>query len=148
MISIFTYFPHFLLLFIPTVWLGVAPEVQRFGVGKRLFNAFHDLMVEDGCRIIMIDTQADNVPARKFFERAGFGSLESHVYFRYVKSRLSVVAEQQQKEEEQWQEQQQQVIICLQSSRGLNNNQMYHSLSSSLPPSFPPPIVSNWGPKT
>lgn len=42
-------------------------------------------MVEDGCRIIMIDTQADNVPARKFFERAGFGSLESHVYFRYVR---------------------------------------------------------------
>lgn len=58
--------------------------MQRFGVGKRLFQAFHDLMVEDGCRIIMIDTQADNVPARKFFERAGFGSLESHVYFRYV----------------------------------------------------------------
>jgi hypothetical protein len=67
-----------------TVWLGVAPEVQRFGVGKRLFQSFQDLMVEDGCRIIMIDTQADNLPARKFFERAGFGSLESHVYFSKV----------------------------------------------------------------
>ncbi len=63
------------------VWLGVAPEVQRFGVGKRLFNAFKELMEEEGSRIIMIDTQADNLPARRFFERAGFGSLEQHVYF-------------------------------------------------------------------
>jgi hypothetical protein len=63
------------------VWLGVDPSVQRFGVGKRLFTAFKELMEEDGCRIIMIDTQESNVPARRFFERAGFGSLESHVYF-------------------------------------------------------------------
>jgi hypothetical protein len=29
----------------------------------------------------MVDTQADNEPARRFFERAGFGSVEKHVYF-------------------------------------------------------------------
>jgi ribosomal protein S18 acetylase RimI-like enzyme len=26
------------------VWLGVAPDVQRLGVGRRLFHAFYDLM--------------------------------------------------------------------------------------------------------
>jgi ribosomal protein S18 acetylase RimI-like enzyme len=101
-------------------------------VGKRLFNAFHDLMVEDGCRIIMIDTQADNVPARKFFERAGFGSLESHVYFRYVLSQLSVVGKQQQKEEGQYQEEKQQVNICL-----LSHSPYSPPLPSSLPPFLP-----------
>ncbi len=32
----------------------------------------------------MIDTQESNVPARKFFERQGFGSIEAHVYFSKV----------------------------------------------------------------
>lgn len=27
------------------IWLGVDPDYQRFGVGKRLFHAFKDLMV-------------------------------------------------------------------------------------------------------
>lgn len=63
------------------IWLGVSPEVQRLGVGRRLYNAFHELMLEKHCRIIMVDTQADNEPARRFFERAGFASVEEHVYF-------------------------------------------------------------------
>jgi len=33
---------------------------------------------------MMIDTQESNVPARKFFERQGFGSIEAHVYFSKV----------------------------------------------------------------
>ena len=53
------------------VWLGVAPEVQSLGVGRRLFTEFYDVMVSEGARIIMCDTQADNMPARNFFERAG-----------------------------------------------------------------------------
>jgi ribosomal protein S18 acetylase RimI-like enzyme len=41
--------------------------------------------MDEGCRIMLADTQADNEPARRFFERAGFGSLEQHVYFSKVR---------------------------------------------------------------
>jgi hypothetical protein len=33
-------------------------------------------MVENGCRLLLCDTQADNMPARNFFERTGFSNIE------------------------------------------------------------------------
>lgn len=62
------------------VWLGVAEEFQRFGIAERLFTQFRELMLEEGVRILLVDTEADNKPALKFFRKIGFGKSEEHVY--------------------------------------------------------------------
>ncbi|MFH1135552.1 MAG: GNAT family N-acetyltransferase [Pseudomonadota bacterium] len=62
------------------VWLGVAPEYQKYGVGGKLFSHFKELVVKDGVRIILVDTEADNIPALKFFRKLGFGRPVEHIY--------------------------------------------------------------------
>ena len=61
-------------------WLGVAPDVQQYGVGDKLFHHFKDLVERDGVRIILVDTEADNIPALKFFRKHGFGRPVEHIY--------------------------------------------------------------------
>jgi ribosomal protein S18 acetylase RimI-like enzyme len=65
------------------VWLVVAPDYQRLGVASRLFNKFSDKMIEDGVRIFLVDTEADNLPALHFFRARGFGSPQQHIYLTY-----------------------------------------------------------------
>jgi len=62
------------------VWLGVAQDFQRLGLATRLFRHLKDLMIEDGVRILMVDTEADNLSALHFFRRMGFGKPEEHIY--------------------------------------------------------------------
>lgn len=62
------------------IWLGVAPDFQRMGVAEKLLHRFRDLMVKDGARMLLVDTQADNRPAIRFFEKNGFGNSEEHIY--------------------------------------------------------------------
>jgi len=62
------------------VWLGVAPEFQRAGVASKLFNYFRDLMDKEGVRILVVDTEADNLEALHFFRKMGFGRPEEHIY--------------------------------------------------------------------
>ncbi|MBD3263767.1 MAG: GNAT family N-acetyltransferase [Candidatus Omnitrophica bacterium] len=62
------------------VWLGVAEDYQRMGVAQKLFNRFRDKMEEDRIRILLIDTQADNLAAIKFFKKQGFSDPTEHVY--------------------------------------------------------------------
>lgn len=62
------------------VWLGVDPTTQRAGVAQRLFNHFRDLMKDMGMRIILVDTQADNLQALRFFRKQGFTNPEEHVF--------------------------------------------------------------------
>lgn len=62
-------------------WLCVAPEAQGLGVGRRLVKQFEETMEEIGCRLLLCDTQADNLPAREFFIGMGFRALEEHVYY-------------------------------------------------------------------
>jgi ribosomal protein S18 acetylase RimI-like enzyme len=61
-------------------WLGTEPEYQRQGVAKKLFKGFTDLMVENGVRILQVDTEADNLPALHFFREMGFGNPQQHIY--------------------------------------------------------------------
>lgn len=61
-------------------WLGVEHEYQRQGIAKKLFKSFMDLMVEDGVRMLQVDTEADNLPALHFFRNMGFGSPQQHIY--------------------------------------------------------------------
>ena len=62
------------------LWLGVDPEYSRSGIGKMLFERFQEIMVEEGVRMLMVDTQADNEPAIGFFHRLGFENPTDHVY--------------------------------------------------------------------
>jgi len=63
-------------------WLAVSHEYQRFGVGRHLYECFEELVVAAGAKVVIIDTQADNTPAIKFFKRMGFGNAEDHLYYR------------------------------------------------------------------
>jgi ribosomal protein S18 acetylase RimI-like enzyme len=62
------------------VWLAVDPAFQRQNVAKRLFNRFRDLMLESGVRMLLVDTEAGNLPALRFFQKMGFGSPQKHIY--------------------------------------------------------------------
>ena len=62
------------------VWFGVAEALQGRGIGRRLFAAFRRIMEEDGVRMLLVDTEAGNVEALRFFESRGFSSPQDHVY--------------------------------------------------------------------
>jgi ribosomal protein S18 acetylase RimI-like enzyme len=62
------------------VWLGVLPEYRRAGAAARLFNQLKELMAREGVRIVIVDTEADNLSALHFFRKMGFGKPEEHIY--------------------------------------------------------------------
>lgn len=62
------------------LWLGVDPSFARKHVGSLLFDRFRELMENDGIRMLMVDTQADNDAALTFFHRKGFENPTEHVY--------------------------------------------------------------------
>lgn len=62
------------------LWLGTDPDFQGAGVATRLFKSFRNLMLENGCRILIVDTEADNKPALHFFSKMGFDDQEEHIY--------------------------------------------------------------------
>lgn len=61
-------------------WLGVNPQFQRQGIALKLFKQFRDLMLENGVRMLQVDTEADNLPALYFFRKMGFGNPQQHIY--------------------------------------------------------------------
>jgi ribosomal protein S18 acetylase RimI-like enzyme len=62
------------------VWLGVRRTIQQGGVGHALFKEIKRRMRDQGVRMIIIDTSADNLPAIRFFHKQGFGDIQDHVY--------------------------------------------------------------------
>jgi ribosomal protein S18 acetylase RimI-like enzyme len=84
------------------VWLGVEPGLQRQGIAVKLFKQFRELMLESGVRMLLVDTEADNLPALYFFRKMGFGNPEQHIYLtlnlasrqRQVKSKKESVRQQ------------------------------------------------------
>ncbi|MGA2224805.1 MAG: N-acetyltransferase, partial [Syntrophobacteraceae bacterium] len=62
------------------VWLGVDPVFHEMGVGAKLFKRFRDLMVADGARMLLVDSEADNEVALHFFSKMGFGHPQEHIY--------------------------------------------------------------------
>jgi ribosomal protein S18 acetylase RimI-like enzyme len=69
------------------VWLGVRPDVQKSQVGNRLFRELKRRMREQGVRMIIVDTSADNQAAISFFQKQGFGNPHEHVYLTLNLSR-------------------------------------------------------------
>ncbi|ABK16683.1 GNAT family N-acetyltransferase [Syntrophobacter fumaroxidans] len=62
------------------VWLGVVPAYHGMGIASRLFNRFRDLMLESGVRMLLVDSEADNLPALRFFRKMGFRHPQQHIY--------------------------------------------------------------------
>ncbi len=72
------------------VWLGVKPGIQKGGVGGALFKEIKRRMREQGVRMIIIDTDADNHAGIGFFKKQGFGNIQQHVYMTLNLSRKTV----------------------------------------------------------
>ena len=62
------------------VWMGVDPTLKGRGIGRKLLAALTDLFVENGARMMLVDTAADNEGALNFFRSQGFGHALEHVY--------------------------------------------------------------------
>ena len=62
------------------LWLGVDPDFARMGAGSLLFDRFWEIMEERGVRMLLVDTQADNDAAIRFFNRKGFENPTNHIY--------------------------------------------------------------------
>lgn len=61
-------------------WLAVSPDLGRSGIGKVLLKELRTVFIQLGARMLLVDTEADNHPALKFFRSQGFGNDEEHVY--------------------------------------------------------------------
>jgi ribosomal protein S18 acetylase RimI-like enzyme len=62
------------------IWLGVAPLYQSKGLASRLFQHFRNIMIKNGVRMLLVDTEADNLSALRFFEKMGFEKPMKHIY--------------------------------------------------------------------
>lgn len=62
------------------VWLGVDTDMQQLNIGDSLFHEIRRRMMEMGVRMIIIDTDAENDAAIRFFKKQGFGNRQDHVY--------------------------------------------------------------------
>lgn len=69
------------------VWIGVRPGLHQKGVGAKLFSEIKQRMVEQGVRMIIIDTDADNEAGIRFFKKLGFDNIQQHVYMTLNLSR-------------------------------------------------------------
>jgi ribosomal protein S18 acetylase RimI-like enzyme len=69
------------------VWIGVRPGLQKDGTGHKLFGELKKRMVDQGVRMIVIDTDADNEAGINFFKKQGFGNIQQHVYMTLNLSR-------------------------------------------------------------
>jgi ribosomal protein S18 acetylase RimI-like enzyme len=69
------------------VWIGVRPGRQQGGAGKKLFKELKLRMKEQGVRMIIIDTDADNDAGIHFFQKLGFSNVQKHVYMTLNLSR-------------------------------------------------------------
>jgi ribosomal protein S18 acetylase RimI-like enzyme len=62
------------------IWMGVDPKNSRQGIAERLLKYFRDTMLEEGVRMLIVDTEADNLPALHFFRKMGFSNPQQHIY--------------------------------------------------------------------
>src|SRR5690606_6590820 len=60
------------------VWLGVRRGLRKGGTGEKLFRELKRRMVEQGVRMMIIDTDADNEAGIRFFKKQGFGNIQQH----------------------------------------------------------------------
>ncbi|MBN1848852.1 MAG: GNAT family N-acetyltransferase [Deltaproteobacteria bacterium] len=62
------------------IWLGVDPAHQQMGVAEKLFKRFKEVMLKENVRMLVVDTEAENIPALKLFRKLGFRNPQQHIY--------------------------------------------------------------------
>ena len=45
-----------------------------------LTRHFLEIVLEEGVRMLIVDSEADNLPALQFFRKLGFGNPQEHIY--------------------------------------------------------------------
>lgn len=61
-------------------WIGVDDAFQRTNLGRRLYKKLEERLREDGVRMVIADTEADNEGAIAFFKMLGFSLRGQHVW--------------------------------------------------------------------
>ena len=61
-------------------WIGVDEAFQRTKLGLRLYRELEKRLLEDGVRMVIADTEAENEAAITFFKRVGFSNSGQHVW--------------------------------------------------------------------
>jgi len=61
-------------------WIGVAEAFQRTNLGYRLYRKLEQIWKRNGVRMVIADTDAQNIPAISFFKSIGFVDSSQHVW--------------------------------------------------------------------
>jgi ribosomal protein S18 acetylase RimI-like enzyme len=61
-------------------WIGVDEAFQGTKLGLRLYRELEKRLLEDGVRMVIADTEAENEEAIAFFKRIGFSNSGQHVW--------------------------------------------------------------------
>jgi len=61
-------------------WIGVDEAFQRTNLGIRLYRKLEQRLRRSGVRMIIADTDAENLPAISFFKSIGFTDSSQHVW--------------------------------------------------------------------
>ncbi len=61
--------------------LGVARDCQGQGIGKRLLQGAHDLLIAGGARYLQIETLDANETGQVFYPRFGFREVARKIYY-------------------------------------------------------------------
>jgi ribosomal protein S18 acetylase RimI-like enzyme len=61
-------------------WIGVAETFQGTRLGRRLYRELEKRLHEDGVRMVIVDTEADNEEAVAFFKAMGFSPTGEHLW--------------------------------------------------------------------
>ena len=61
-------------------WIGVEEAFQRTNLGQRLYNKIEDTFQKKGARMVMADTDAENLGALAFLNAMGLSARAQHVW--------------------------------------------------------------------
>ena len=61
-------------------WIGVNEDFQRAHLGRRLYRKLEERLRETGVRMMMADTEEENLEAISFFKSLGFSDRGKHVW--------------------------------------------------------------------
>jgi ribosomal protein S18 acetylase RimI-like enzyme len=61
-------------------WIGVDEDFQRTNLGVRLYKRLEERFKDDGVRMIIADTEANNEGAINFFRAIGFSPSRQHLW--------------------------------------------------------------------
>ena len=61
-------------------WIGVDEAFQKASLGRRLYRRLEERFKENGVRMVIADTEADNEGAFAFFKAMGFSLSRQHLW--------------------------------------------------------------------